>query len=153
MSVRSPDALRARFEKLIEEGLSGPAAALRLKFSPATRARWGLSIRRTRQARAAPQGRPRGKGKLNPHRSIPVELIDQESDMTIPELAGALADATCVQAHPYTIGGLLHKLGFSYKKGAGSDRETAHKGKEAARQLDCPRPARCLGPTRSRCLH
>jgi transposase len=61
MSAPLPDALRARFQKLIEEGLSGRAAALRLKLSPATGARWGLAIRRTGQARAAPQGRPRGK--------------------------------------------------------------------------------------------
>ena len=91
MSAPLPEALRARFRKLIEEGLSGPAAALRLKLSPATGARWGLVIRRTGQARAAPQGRPRGKGRLDPHRSFLIELIDQDGDMTIPELAGALA--------------------------------------------------------------
>jgi transposase len=93
MSAPLPNALRARFQKLIEAGLSGRAAALRLKLSPATGARWGLAIRRTGQARAAPQGRPRGKGKLDPHHAILIELIDQYGDMTMPELAGALADA------------------------------------------------------------
>ena len=39
MSAPLPDALRARFQQLIEEGLSGRAAALRLKLSPATGAR------------------------------------------------------------------------------------------------------------------
>ncbi|QBY00384.1 hypothetical protein E2K80_06205 [Rhodophyticola sp. CCM32] len=43
MSAPLPDALRARFQKLIEEGLSGRAAALRLKLSLATGARWGLA--------------------------------------------------------------------------------------------------------------
>jgi len=42
MSGPLPDALRARFQKLIEEGLSGRAAALRLKLSPTTEARWGI---------------------------------------------------------------------------------------------------------------
>ncbi|MFV1874541.1 IS630 family transposase [Nioella sp.] len=116
MSAPLPDALRARFEQLIEEGLSGRAAALRLKLSPATGARWGLAIRRTGQARAAPQGRPCGKGKLDPHRSFLIELIDQDGDMTMPELAGALVDATGVQAHPDAIGRFLRKLGFTYKK-------------------------------------
>ena len=60
MSAPLPDALRARFQKLVEEGLSGRAAALRLQLSPATGARWGLAIRRTGEARAAPQGRPKG---------------------------------------------------------------------------------------------
>ena len=70
MSAPLPDALRSRFQRLIEEGLSGRAAALRLKLSPATGARWGLAIRRTGQARPAPQGRPRGKGKLDRHRAL-----------------------------------------------------------------------------------
>ncbi len=100
MSAPLPDALRSRFEKLIEEGLSGRAAALRLKLSPATGARWGLAIRRTGAARAAPQGRPRGKGKLAIHQSFSCEVIMQDGDITMPELAAALLDATGVQAHP-----------------------------------------------------
>ena len=55
MSAPLPDALRARFQKLIEEGLSGRAAGLLLKLSAATGARWGLAIRRTGQAKAAPK--------------------------------------------------------------------------------------------------
>lgn len=116
MSAPLPDALRARFQRLIEEGLSGRAAALRLKLSPATGARWRLAIRRTGKARAAPQGRPRGNGKLDPHRLFLIELIDQDGDMTMPELAGARAEATGVQAHPDAIGRFLRKLGFTYKK-------------------------------------
>ena len=116
MSAPLPDALRARFRKLIAEGLSGRAAALRLKLSPATGARWGLAIRRMGQAGAAPQGRPPGKGKLDPHRSLLIDLIDQDGDMTMPELAGALAGATGVQAHPDATGRFLRKLGFTCKK-------------------------------------
>ena len=36
MSAPLPEALRARFQRLIEEGFSGRAAALRLQLSPAT---------------------------------------------------------------------------------------------------------------------
>ncbi|WP_372574633.1 winged helix-turn-helix domain-containing protein [Ruegeria jejuensis] len=36
--------------------------------------------------------------------------------MTMPELAGALAEATGVQTHPDAIGRFLRKLGFTYKK-------------------------------------
>ncbi|NJN05772.1 MAG: hypothetical protein HC814_04530 [Rhodobacteraceae bacterium] len=100
MSAPLPEALRARFQRLIEEGLSGRAAALRLKLSPATGARWSLSIRRTGKARAAPQGRPKGKGKLDPHRAFFSEIIAQDGDITMPELASALQEATGVGAHP-----------------------------------------------------
>jgi len=116
MSAPLPDALRARFQRLIEEGLSGRAAALRLKLSFATGARWGLAIRRTGKARAAPQGRPRGKGKLDPHRAFLSEVIDQDGDMTRPALDGARAAATGGQAHPDAIGRFLRKIGFTYKK-------------------------------------
>lgn len=153
MSAPLPDALRARFQKLIEEGLSGRAAALRLKLSPATGARWGLAIRRTGQARAAPQGRPRGRGKLDPHRAFLIELIGQDGDMTMPELAGALAEATGVQAHPDAIGRFLRKLGFTYKKVAGCHRATPRKGKKAARSLVQTPPASRGGSAGARCLH
>lgn len=116
MSAPLPVALRSRFQNLIEEGLSCRAAALRLQLSPATGARWGLAVRRTGHAKAALQGRPRGKGKLAPHRSFLVELFEQNGDLTMPELAGALLDATGVQAHPDAIGQFLRKLGFTYKK-------------------------------------
>ena len=128
MSAPLPDALRARFQKLIEEGLSGRAAALRLKLSPATGARWGLAIRRTGQAKPAPQGRPPGSGKLDPHRSFLIELIEQDGDMTMLELAGALADATGVQAHPDAIGRYLRKLGYTHKKSRWSRPSEAAQG-------------------------
>lgn len=38
--------------------------------------------------------------------------------MTMPELSGALADASGAQAHPGAIGRSLRKLGFTYKKDA-----------------------------------
>jgi transposase len=99
----------------LKKGSAG-AAALRLKLSPAPGARWSLTIRLTGQALAAAQGRPRGKSKLDPHRARLIELIDQDSDMSIPELAGALAGATGVQTHPDAIRQFLRKLSFTYKK-------------------------------------
>jgi len=116
MSASLPLALRARFQRYIEEGLSGRAAALRLKLSPATGARWALAIRRTGRAEAAPQGRPKGKGKLDPHRPFFAEIIAHDGDITMPELSAALFDATRVRAHPNAIGKFLRKLGYTYKK-------------------------------------
>ena len=116
MSAPLPSALRARFQRYIEEGLSGRAAALRLKVSPATGARWALAIRRTGRVEAAPQGRPKGKGKLDPYRALFAELIEQDGDITMRELSAALHDATGVSAHPNAIGKFLRKFGYSYKK-------------------------------------
>ena len=116
MSAPLPEAFRARFQKLIEEGLSGRAAALRLKVSAAPCARWSLAIRQRGAATPAPQGRPKGKGKLDPHRKFLFEVIEQDGDILMPELGTALLDATGVQAHPDAIGRFLRKPVFTYKK-------------------------------------
>lgn len=116
MSAPLPDALRARFQKLIEDGSSGRGAARRLKLSPATGSRWARAIRTTGCALPGPQGRPKGNGKLAPHRSFLEELIGQDADITLPELGAALEDATGLRAHPSSIGKFLNKLGYTYKK-------------------------------------
>ena len=116
MPAALPEALRARFQELIEEGFSGRAAALRLKLSPATGTRWSRSIRETGAITLAPQGRPKGKGKLDPYREFLLEVIAQDGDITMSELADALADATGVRVYPDGIGRYLRKLGYSYKK-------------------------------------
>jgi len=116
MSAALPMALRARFQEYIEEGLSGRAAAARLKLSAATGVRWLRKIREQGNVAPASQGRPRGHGKLAPHRAFLEELIGQDDDMTLPELASALEAATAVIAHPASIGRFLRKLGYTYKK-------------------------------------
>jgi len=116
MSAPLPLALRTRFQKLIEEGLSGRAAALRLKLSAATGARWALQVRRKGNAAPAPQGRPPGHGKLAPHRAFFEELIAQDPDITLFELRDALAEAEGVTVHHSSIAKLLSRLGFTYKK-------------------------------------
>ncbi|EAQ43589.1 transposase [Shimia litoralis] len=135
MSAPLPEALRARFQRYIEEGVSDRAAALRLKLSPATGARWALAIRRTGRAEAAPQGQPKGRGKLDPHRDFFAEIIAQDGDITMPELSAALFDATHVRAHPNAIGKFLRKLGYTYKKVTGGHRTPPCQGKTTARGL------------------
>ncbi|MDD9746786.1 MULTISPECIES: IS630 family transposase [Marinovum] len=116
MSAPLPAALRKRFQRYIEEGLSGRAAALRLKVSPATGARWARQVRTKGHAGPAPQGPPRGKGKLAPHQDFLEEFVAQDPDITLFELRDALADAEGVRVHHSSIANLLSRLGFTYKK-------------------------------------
>ncbi|MEY8828610.1 hypothetical protein AB9K34_09380 [Sedimentitalea sp. XS_ASV28] len=62
-----------------------------------------------------PQWRPKGNGKLDPYRFFFAEIIAQDGDITMPELASALQDATVVRAHPNAIGKFLRKLGYTHK--------------------------------------
>ena len=112
MSSALSSELRTRFRKYIEEGLSGRAAAARLKLSEATGARWQRKWRETGAIAPEVQGRPPGHGKLSAHR----EPVAQDGDITLPELAEALASATGVVAHAASIGRFLRKLGYTYKK-------------------------------------
>jgi transposase len=115
MSAPLPSALRIRFQRYIEEGLSGRAAAARLRVSPATGARWARRIRTRGHAEPAVQGRPPGSGKLAPHRAFIEELVAQDPDITLFELCDALAEAEGVKIHHASIARLLTRLGFTYK--------------------------------------
>lgn len=138
MPAALPNALRVRFQEYVEEGLSGRAAAVRLKLSPATGVRWLRRIRDTGTSKASVQGRPKGHGKLAPHQGFLEELVAQDGDITLPELAGALEAATGVIAHSASIGRFLRKLGYTYKKVAGCHRTFAY---------PCEAPASGLVPT------
>lgn len=116
MSAPLPEALRARFQSYIEDGLSGRAAALRLKLSPATGTRWSSQIRLTGRITPAVQGRPKGSGKLAPHVGFFKELIAQDPDITLFELRDALAAASGLYVQHSAIGHLLKRLGFTHKK-------------------------------------
>ena len=116
MSAPLPNALCVRFQRYIEDGLSGRAAALRLKLSPATGARWARAIRTRGHAAPAPQGRPKGRGKLAPYQGFFEELAAQDPDITLYELRDALAAAEGVDVHHSSIANLLSRLGFTYKK-------------------------------------
>lgn len=116
MSAPMPTELRDRFVSLLNEGLSGRAAALRLKLSPATGSRWGHSWRTTGNVEPAPQGRPAGTGKLAPFHDFFRELIAQDGDITLCELRDALFDAHSVTVHISSVDALLRRLGYRYKK-------------------------------------
>lgn len=80
-STLSMDVWR-RFARLVEDGLSGRAAAARLMLSPARR------------------GRPPGAGKLGPNREALCAMVKADADIAMPELAAALKDATGFRVAP-----------------------------------------------------
>ena len=116
MSAALSSELRERFRQYIEEGLSGRAAAACLRVSAATGVRWQRKLRETGSIAPEDQGRPRGQGKLAAQQAFLEELVAQDGDITLPELAGALEAATGIVAHSASIGRFLRKLGYTYKK-------------------------------------
>ena len=154
MPAPLPSALRARFEEYIAEGLSGRAAAARLKLSAATGVRWKRKLHETGAIEPAPRGRPRGHGKLAPHQAFLEELLAQDGDITLSELAGALEAATGVAAHAASIGRFLRKLGYAYKKKiAGGSRKASLTCEAPSAGLVQTPHARHAGAAHKACVH
>jgi transposase len=117
--------IRLRFQRCIEDGLSGRAAARRLMISPASGARLAKRIRAGAPITPAKCGRPTGWGKLGPCRDFLLEMVGQDPDITLRELQGALAEAEGVRVNETSLSRALHRLGFTYKKSRWSRTSTA----------------------------
>ena len=153
MPAPLPSALRARFEEYIAEGLSGRAAAARLKLSAATGVRWTRKLHETGAIEPAPRGRPRGYGKRAPHQAFLEERVAQDGDITLPELAGALEMATGVVADAASIGRFLRKLGDTFKKIAVGRRKASLTCEASSAGLVQTPHARHAGAAHKACVH
>ena len=64
-----------------------------------------------------PQGRPAGQfGKLAPHRDFLLKIVQAEPDITLKELAAALAETHGVEVQLSSLHRALERAGLSYKK-------------------------------------
>lgn len=110
--------LRVRIYGAIEEGVSRRAAARRYGVSASTSVRVAQRVSATGSVAPARQGRPPGGGKLAPYAATLVHWVEQDGDITMPELAAKLAAEHGVVAHPASLSKFLIKQGFSVKKNA-----------------------------------
>jgi len=108
--------IRRRFERYIHEGLSGREAARRLLISPATGARLAAKVRVGETLAPRKCGRPTGYGRLGDHHAFLIEVVEQDPDITMPELRDALAEAEGIVVHETSLSRALRRLGFTYKK-------------------------------------
>lgn len=108
--------LRVRIYSEIESGASRRAAARRFGVSAATSVRLAQRMTATGTLEAGRQGRPPGGGKLAPHADILIRWVEEQGDITMPELAAKLARERGVTAHPASLSRFLIKLGFTVKK-------------------------------------
>ena len=63
-------------------------------------------------------GRPPGGGKLGPYREAIIARVEDEPDITMPDLAAWLLGEHGVSIDPSNLSKLLCKAGFTYKKNA-----------------------------------
>lgn len=90
--------IRARFEVLFAEGLTGREIGRRLMISAASASRLSQKLRRGLRLIPTPNPRNTGHGRLAPYHDFLIELIHQDPDIALKELQGTLVDAHNVAA-------------------------------------------------------
>lgn len=108
--------IRARFEALFAQGLTGREIGRRLMISAASAPRLSRKLKQGLRLTPAENPSNTGHGRLAPYHDFLVELIHQDPDITLQELQGALADAHDVTASVSGIDKALKRLGYTYKK-------------------------------------
>ncbi len=120
--------LRTRFQKLYTDGLTGREIGRRLMISAASASRLGRKIMRGEGLDPAPNPRRTGSGRLVPYEDFLTELVEQEPDITLKELQGALEHAHGVRASISGIDQVLRRCGFTYKKSHSSRMSASERG-------------------------
>lgn len=94
-----------------------------------------LMRRQEREGSPAPprQGRPRGSGKLAPFEVFLIAKVEEQPDITMPELSATLLASHGVRADPAVLSRLLCRCSFTYKKIADGSgvRTRGHSGRAA----------------------
>lgn len=110
--------LRWRMVRGIERGKSRQAVAAQFEVAPSTAVRLMSRFEKTGSIEPARQGRPKGSGKLGPHKAFLIDRVKVKPDITMPELAAVLKEKRGVCVHPTCLSKLLCAAGFTYKKNA-----------------------------------
>jgi transposase len=108
--------LRRRIISLIEQGYSRRAAARHFMVS----AKFVVNLKRRWDERGTlepdKQGKPGGTGKLDRHRTYLIGRLEEQPDISMPQLAAALEADHGVKAAPAELSRFLCRAGYSYKK-------------------------------------
>jgi len=110
--------LRRRVTAAISQGKSRRAAAAQFAISAATAVRLQKRLEKTGSLEPDKRGRPKGGGKLNPYRDVIIARVEDQPDITMPDLAAWLVETHSVQVDPSNLSKLLCRACFSYKKNA-----------------------------------
>jgi len=114
--------LRERVAGEVEAGQSRRAAARRFGVSASTGIRIAKRKELTGSVEPARMGRPAGSGKFTIYAADLIGWVEQNDDITMPELAAKLEEKHGVTAHPASLSRFLLKQGFTVKKNAAGNR-------------------------------
>lgn len=100
----------------VGSGHSRRAAARHFGVSDSFAVKLLQRVQRRGTAQPARQGRPPGKGKLVAFEAFLIGTVEQQPDITMPELAERLMAVHGVKATPAMLSRFVCQRGFTYKK-------------------------------------
>jgi len=127
--------LRERVVGFVEDGRSRRAAAAHFKVSVSFVVNLVKAVR-TRGSFEHKSSGGRRHSKLEPHRSFLLAQVAEKVDITMPELAGALAAATGEKADPASLSRWLIRAGYRFKKNSAGERARSPRHQASARGMD-----------------
>lgn len=107
--------LRRRVIDAIDGGLSTRAAARRFAIGISTAGSWHRQWRWTGDLRPGRQGQPK-RSKLDAHEAFILELVADNKDIALHEIAERLAEERGLRVAPSTVWHFFAKRGITYKK-------------------------------------
>ena len=131
--------LRERIARFVKGGRSCHAAAAHFGVSISFAVRLMATYRKSGSLAARPSG-GRRHAKLDPHRQCLLAWVSEQSDITMPELAGKLAAATGAKADPASLSRWLIRNGHRFKKNAAGQRTRSRRRTKGARGVGFSSP-------------
>lgn len=131
--------LRERVAGFVDAGRSRHAAAAHFGVSVSFVVKLMAARRETGSLAPKPGGGWR-YSKLDPHRDFLIRRVAENDDITMPELAGELAELGTVVA-PSSISRWLIRNGYRFKKNAAGQRTGQARHRTGTRGMDDKAPA------------
>jgi len=119
--------LRERVYGDIEAGQSRRAAGRRFGVSASTSVRIAQRMARKGTLEPEKQGRPQGGGKLAGQADVLIRWVEENGEITMPELAAKLEAERGISVHPASLSRFLIVQGFSVKKNAAGVRSRSRR--------------------------
>ena len=108
--------LRRRVVATVEAGASRRQAASRFGVGVSSAIRWVAQARETGDVAPKPRGGPRRPSRIEPYGDLIMNWLEEEPDMTLPEIAARLDEEVGYRPPPSVVHEFFKRRGVTRKK-------------------------------------
>jgi transposase len=127
--------LRSRLVAAVAGGLSRRAAAERFGVSAASAVRWMQAVNMTGSIQAKPQGGDTRSRRIEAFRTVILDAVEAQKDISLVELAELLRTEYGVSFAASTVWRFLDRHGMTFKKNGARSRAGEARRRRAAQRL------------------